>query len=83
MHSVEVEIERNYVAFVDMLHRLLPEGSGKYALMHGQKLQGIFETPGTAAVQGFSRFGKAGYSIQLITDEPVDLGFMSNAIRQK
>jgi hypothetical protein len=81
-HSMEVEIQRNYAAFIDMLAKLLPAHGGKYALLHGQKLEGVFETPGEAARTGFSRFGDQPYSIQFVTNEPVDLGFMSNAIRQ-
>lgn len=81
-HSIEVEIQRNYAAFIDMLDKLVPKDLGKYALLHDQKLAGVFETPSEAAINGFAKFGKSPYSIQIVTDEPVDLGFMSNAIRQ-
>ena len=80
-HEIEVEIERNYGAFLDMLPDLLRSDDGRFALMHDKRLEGIFDTPGEAARQGFARFGPSSYSIQLVTDEPVDLGFMSNAIR--
>ena len=83
MHSVETEIERNYAAFLDMLEQLLPGNSGRYALLHDQVLEGVFNTPGEAEIMGFAKFGSAPYSIQLVTDQPVDLGFMSNAIRQR
>ena len=78
----EAEIERNYAAFTEILQDLIAEYAGKYALFFEQKLEGIFETPGTAARSGFEKFGDRPYSIQLITDRPVDLGFMSNAIRE-
>ena len=80
-HAIEVEIQRNYAAFLDILERLLPADRDRYALFHQQSLAGVFDTPGEAARAGFAKFGKAPYSIQLVTDEPVDLGFMSNAIR--
>ena len=80
-HSITVEVQRNYAAFVDMLDELLPANLGRYALLHHQKLEGVYDSPGEAARSGFVRFGKAPYSIQIVTDEPVDLGFMSNAIR--
>lgn len=79
--SIQVEIERNYAAFQDMLASLLPRDMGRYALFHDRQLAGVFDTPGEAARSGFARFGKAPYTIQYVTDEPVDLGFMSNAIR--
>lgn len=80
--TIEAEIQRNYAAFTDMLATLLPHHSGRYALLHNQELAGVFDTPGDAARCGRSEFGDSPYSIQIVTDEPVDLGFMSNAIRQ-
>ena len=80
-HSIEVEIQRNYAAFLDILEKLLPADRDRYALLHEQSLAGVFDTPGEAARAGFAKFGTAPYSIQIVTDEPVDLGFMSNAIR--
>lgn len=82
-HSINVEIERNYGAFIDMLDELLPADAGRYALLRDQALAGVFDSPGEAERQGFAKFGPAPYSIQLVTDEPVDLGFMSNAIRTR
>ncbi|MEM6857153.1 MAG: hypothetical protein AAF559_04705 [Pseudomonadota bacterium] len=79
--SIEAEIQRNYAAFQQMLGELMDEHSGKFALFHNQQLSGVFDSPGEAARNGFAKFGKNSYSIQLVTDEPVDLGFMSNAIR--
>lgn len=79
-HAIEVEIERNYAAFVDLLAGLLRHDRGRYALLHDRKLEAVFDTPGEAARSGFARFGEGNYSIQLITDEPVDLGFYSHAV---
>jgi hypothetical protein len=83
VHSIDVEIERNYGAFIDMLDDLLPANAGRYALIRDRTLAGVFDSPGDAERQGFAKFGAAPYSIQLVTDEPVDLGFMSNAIRPR
>lgn len=79
--SIAVEIERNYSAFLSLLTELMPVHVGRYALMHDRMLEGIFDSPGQAEREGFAKFGRDSYSIQLVTDEPVDLGFMSNAIR--
>lgn len=81
-HSIEVEIERNYVAFVDMLRELLPQNEGRYALMHDMELKGLFDSPGNADREGFAKFGRDQYSVQFVSDQPVDMGFMSNAIHQ-
>lgn len=79
-HAIEVEIERNYAAFLDMRGGLMPAHSGRYALLHDQRLEGIFDTPAAAEREGYRRFAQDNYSIQLITDEPVDLGFYSYAL---
>jgi hypothetical protein len=65
-----------------MLGSLTKTHHGQFALIHNQQLAGIFDSPSEAARSGFAEFGETHYSIQQITDEPVDLGFMSNAIRE-
>ena len=79
-HAIEVEIERNYAAFVDMLDELIRDNEGRYALLRDRHLEGLFDSPGEAARAGFAKFGDQNYSIQLVTNEPVDLGFYSHAL---
>ena len=79
-HAIEVEIERNYAAFVDMLDELIRDNEGRYALLRDRHLEGLFDSPGEAARTGFAKFGDQNYSIQLVTNEPVDLGFYSHAL---
>lgn len=81
-HAVEVEIERNYAAFMDMLDRLLVSDAGKYALLQAQKLIGIYPTAKAAGAAGYSKFSDSPFSIQLVSNEPVDLGFYSHAAHQ-
>lgn len=76
----EVEIERNYGAFLGLLDNLMIRHEGRYALLRNRKLEGVFDTPGEAVRGGFARFGDHDFSIQLITDDPVDLGFYSHAL---
>jgi hypothetical protein len=78
-HAVEVEIERNYAVFKDMLDQLLAEGEGKYALFHDRELRGVFNTAGEAGKAGYANFMDKPFSIQLVSREPVDLGFFSYA----
>jgi hypothetical protein len=79
-HAIEVEIERNYAAFKDMLPELLEESRGRYALLHNQELKGIYATAGEAERAGYAQFKDVPYSIQLVSEEPVDLGFYSYAL---
>jgi hypothetical protein len=79
-HTREVEIERNYGAFLGLLGELMRHDEGRYALLRNCRLEGVFDTPGEAVRGGFARFGDHDFSIQLITDKPVDLGFYSHAL---
>jgi len=81
-HSIEVEIERNFAAFIDMLPELLRDSLGRYVLLRDQKLEGVYPTAGEADRAGYEKFRDEPYSIQLVTDEPIDLGFYSYAISQ-
>jgi hypothetical protein len=78
--AIEVEIERNYAAFKDMLPKLLAECEGQYALLHNQELKGVYATAGEAERAGYAQFRDMPYSIQLVSAEPVDLGFYSYAL---
>ncbi len=49
-------------------------------LLQGQKLRGVFDSASQAERAGFEKYGDEPYSIQEISDEPVDLGFYSYAI---
>ena len=81
-HTIEVEIERNYAAFKDMLGDLLPGDRGKYALLHDRKLVGVYRTAADAERAGYAQFKDQPYSIQLVSKTPIDLGFYSYAISQ-
>lgn len=79
-HAIEVEIERNFAAFCDMLEDLMKRAAGKYALFQNTQLKGLFDTAGDAERAGYSQFEEEPYSIQLVSDEPIDLGFYSYAV---
>ena len=80
MHTIEVEIERNYAAFKELIGSLLPKEEGRYALMHKQELVGLFDTAGAAEIAGYKAFGDKPYSIQEVDPQPLDLGFFSHAL---
>lgn len=78
-HAIEVEIERNFAVFKDNLERLIETSPGHYALLHEQNLIGIFPSAAQAGRAGYAKFGDNPFSIQLVSKEPVDLGFFSYA----
>jgi len=71
----KAEVDRNYDVFVRMLGDLLPEHRDQLALMKDGKIVGLFEKPKDALLAAHELFGDDVFSIQEITDEPLDLGF--------
>jgi hypothetical protein len=72
------EVDRNYDAFMRVLGTLLPEHRDKYALMRDAKIIGLYAKPGEANRAGVELYPDGIYSIQEVTDEPIDLGFWSH-----
>ena len=72
------EVDRNYDAFTRVLADLLPEHRDQWVLMRSEKIVGIYVKPGEANLAGVEQFEDGIYSIQEITDEPIDLGFWSH-----
>jgi hypothetical protein len=72
------EVDQNYDAFMRMLASLLAEHRDEYALMRDGEIVGFFVKPGDANRAGVERFPDQIFSIQEVTDEPIDLGFWSH-----
>ncbi len=72
------EVDRNYDAFMRILGDLLPEHRDEYALMRDGEIVGFFVKPGDAYREGLARFEDEIFSLQEVTDEPIDLGFWSH-----
>jgi hypothetical protein len=73
-----LEVDRNYDAFVRVLGSILPEHRDQLALMKDGRIVAYFEKPGEAYRVGLERFPDGIFSIQEVTDEPIDLGFWSH-----
>jgi hypothetical protein len=72
------EVDRNYDAFMRVLGTILSDHRDQLALMRGGEIVGYFATVGDANRAAAQRFGDGIYSIQEVTDEPIDLGFWSH-----
>jgi hypothetical protein len=73
------EVDRNYDAFVRMLAAILPEHRDQLALMKGGRVVGYYATPRDALKAANEMIPDGIFSIQEVTDEPLDLGFWSHA----
>jgi hypothetical protein len=74
----QAEVDGNYVAFVSKLPMILHAHRDQLALMRGGEIVGYFNKPGEAYRVGLASFSDGIFSIQEVTDEPIDLGFWSH-----
>jgi hypothetical protein len=78
MQRQNEEVDRNYDAFMRVLGDLLPDHRDEYALMRDGEIVAFFVKPGDAYREGISRYADEVFSLQEVTDEPIDLGFWSH-----
>ena len=55
--------------------------NGKVVLLKDAELIDVFINPGEAYRAGLSRYGDGYFSVQPVTDKPIELGHMSFALR--
>ena len=77
--SREREVSLNYQVFLSELPALMARVKGGYALYRRQCLVEVFDSPPAALSYGFSTFPDRLFSVQEITDEPLDLGGLFDA----
>lgn len=77
--DLESEIQRNLFAFLPQLGELLPDHEGSYALLRSQKVDSIHLKLSDALRKGYSDFSDGLFSIQKVTDRPVELGMFGHA----
>lgn len=73
------EVERNFRAFRTLLPALLKNHANKFALMRDEEVVDFFDTSNDAFVAGTHLYEDRRFSIQEVTDQPVDLGYLSHA----
>jgi hypothetical protein len=74
------QIERSYRAFQEQLPSLIATPRGKFALMRDGQVIEFFDTARDAYVTGQRLFQQDKlFSVQEVTETPVDLGFFSHA----
>ena len=72
------QVDLNYDAFVRMLGGILADHRDELALMRDGEIVGYFSTPREALLAAAEQFPDDIFSIQEVTDEPIDLGFWSH-----
>ena len=72
------EVDRNYDAFMRVLGSIIREHRDQLALMRDGHIVGYFDKPGEAYRAALRQYPDGIFSIQEVTDEPIDLGFWSH-----
>jgi hypothetical protein len=73
------QVKLNYDAFKKLLPGLLKDAD-KYALMKDGSVVAIYDTMPDAVTTAEKLFGDGQWSIQKITDKPINLGLRSRAV---
>jgi hypothetical protein len=79
----EAEVDRNFEAFEAILGSILPVRRGEFVLMRHGGIVSYFPSESDALAEGRHRFEDGVFSVQEVTDRPVDLGFFSHAINSR
>ena len=72
------EVDANHAAFKEKLPELLRNYPGKFALMQNGEVVSLFDTARDALSAGNDLL-EGHFSVQEITNKPVDLGYFSHA----
>jgi hypothetical protein len=74
-----LEIDRNLIAFQSVVANYLSQHRGSYAVLRNQEVVDIHARLSDAIEGAHLKFEDGLFSIQEITDRPIDLGFFSHA----
>ena len=80
---LQEEVDQNYQAFKARLPELAQSHPGKFALMRHSAIVEFFDTARDAHVTGRTLFPDELFSVQEVTEAPVDLGYFSHAVPQR
>ena len=74
------EIDRNFAALMAQIDTLLPLHVGQYALMRNGEIIEFYTSWEDAYKTGVRFYEDGLFSVQKVTNRPVDLGYFSHAV---
>ena len=75
--NLDDRLEKNLEALKKKIPSLKAEDAGKFALMRNENLVKIFSKVEDAHEHASEKFKDKNYSVHMITDVPIDLGYYS------
>ena len=76
----EREVDRNFEIFIDTIGTLLPEHEFEHVLMRKGEMVSFHASAGAALAAGRAAFADGIFSVQEVTNRPIDLGIYSHAV---
>ena len=73
--TIDLETELRY--FNDHRAELLENGAGKFALVKGESLLGVFDSETAAIRHGYQTLGNVSFLVKQITEADIPLTFTS------
>lgn len=77
--ALEIEIDANFDYFQRHISKFVEDNYGKFALLKSGRIVDFYESLFEAEKKGENEFPDGIFSIQEVTNEPVDLGFFTHA----
>ena len=77
--DIENEVDQNFQYFQGIVADLMLSHAGQHAIIRHQEIVGYAVSATDAVTEGYRRFSDGLFSVQLITQTPLDLGFYSHA----
>jgi hypothetical protein len=74
------QVDKNFEAFQALLPTILPTYQDKFALMKDGEVVGFYSTLEDAYMTANQFLRDQPFSVQRVTETPVDLGFFSHAV---
>ena len=85
MHPPEVtaELEKNHEAYGKVRDQMEAEHWGRTVMLHDGSVVAIYNDEGDAYQIGCEKYGPGKFSIYLIGQQPIDLGFQNIFLTQQ
>lgn len=81
MNDIQTEVDENYAAFLKELPSIIAAHRDRFALMKDKKIIGYFTTAQDARAAADSFIKDGIFSIQQVTDQTINLGYFTDAVR--
>jgi len=80
---IREQVDKNFEAFQALLPTILPIYQDKFALMKDGEVVGFYSTLEDAYMTANQFLRDQPFSVQRVTETPVDLGFFSHAVHSR